>query len=140
MSSNLLKLCPECQSGCFYYPDEKKFICEDCNYEEEVEIIIKDKKTMLEEKQKRIKEKLAIVNMTNEDYKTLVKDRTDFGFDSIYFRYSEAIEELSWFKEMEARKHGQMNFNREQWSKLKKDHFYTALEQFTGAHKEGIWS
>jgi hypothetical protein len=78
--------------------------------------------------------------MTNEDYKTLVKDRTDFGFDSIYFRYSEAIEELSWFKEMEARKHGQMNFNREQWSKLKKDHFYTALEQFTGAHKEGIWS
>lgn len=140
MSSDLLKLCPECQSGCFYYPDEKKFICEDCDYEEEVEIIIKDKKTMLEEKQKRIKEKLALINMTNEDYKTLVKDRTDFGFDSIYFRYSEVIEELSWFKEMEARKHGQMNFNREQWSKLKKDHFYTALEQFTGAHKEGIWS
>lgn len=140
MSSDLLKLCPECQSGCFYYPDEKKFICEDCDYEEEVEIIIKDKKTMLEEKQKRIKEKLALINMTNEDYKTLVKDRIDFGFDSIYFRYSEVIEELSWFKEMEARKHGQMNFNREQWSKLKKDHFYTALEQFTGAHKEGIWS
>lgn len=32
------------------------------------------------------------------------KDRLDFGFDSIYFRYSEAIEELSWYKEIEARR------------------------------------
>lgn len=133
MSSDLLKLCPECQSGCFYYPDEKKFICEDCDYEEEVEIIIKDKKTMLEEKQKRIKEKLALVNMTNEDYKTLVKDRIDFGFDSIYFRYAELCDELAAYQAhyehinpIQARKN--LNF--------KKMHFYNALEQLTQAHKD----
>lgn len=136
MSSDLLKLCPECQSGCFYYPDEKKFICEDCDYEEEVEIIIKDKKTMLEEKQKRIKEKLALVNMTNEDYKTLVKDRIDFGFDSIYFRYSEAIEELSWFKEKEAHQKGNHSFDRKHWCDSKRMHFYQCLEQLLHAHEE----
>ena len=64
------------------------------------------------------------------------KDRLDFGFDSIYFRYSEAIEELSWYKEIEARR-GNRTFNREAWCDSKRMHFYECLEQLVHAHPEG---
>ena len=66
---------------------------------------------------------------------TIAKDRLDFGFDSIYFRYSEAIEELSWFKEQEARRNCDMNFSRKHWSDTKRMHFYSCLEQLLCAHE-----
>ena len=65
----------------------------------------------------------------------LSKDRLDFGFDSIYFRYSEVIEELSWLKELEARRNGDMTFNRKHWSETKRMHFYSCLEQLLCAHE-----
>lgn len=83
----------------------------------------------------KIKEKLDIVSLTKEDFKALCKDRLDFGFDSIYFRYSELVEELSWFKMEEARKKGDYNFDRKHWCDTKRMHFYGCLEQLLHAHE-----
>lgn len=63
------------------------------------------------------------------------KDRLDFGFDSIYFRYAAVIEELSWFKEKEALREGK-NFNRNNWKETRLQHFYGCLEQLLQAHVE----
>jgi hypothetical protein len=83
---------------------------------------------------RKIKDKLDVVTVSHEDFNTLCKDRLDFGFDSIYFRYSEAIEELSWFKEQEAHRKGR-DFNRKSWSESKRQHFYMCLEQLLHAHE-----
>jgi hypothetical protein len=71
----------------------------------------------------------------NEEFYQVCKDRLDFGFDSIYFRYSEVVEELSWYKEKEAFKNGQYNFNRKNWCDTKRMHFYGCLEQLLHAHE-----
>ena len=63
----------------------------------------------------------------------VLKDRLDFGFDSIYFRYAEAIVELSFYKEREALKNGK-RFERERWARTKLEHFWNCLEQLTNAH------
>ena len=84
---------------------------------------------------KKIKEKLDIVTVSRDDFDILCKERLDFGFDSIYFRYSEAIEELSWFKEQEARQNGNHNFDRKDWCNAKRIHFYDCLEQLLHAHE-----
>ena len=84
---------------------------------------------------KSLKDKLDIVTLSREDFNTIYKDRLDFGFDSIYFRYSEVVEELSWFKEAEARREGR-NFNRKNWCETRRQHFYMCLEQLTHAHEQ----
>lgn len=93
------------------------------------------KERVISPEAKRIKEKLDVIRISTKDYNTLLKDRLDFGFDSIYFRYSEVIDELSYYKEREAHKEGAY-FNRKQWADGRKMHFYGALEQLLQAHKE----
>lgn len=68
-----------------------------------------------------------------QDIDKIAKDRLDFGFDSIFFRYSELCDELAMYKAsinhtdpIKERTH--MN-----WRKM---HFYEALEQLTNAHEE----
>lgn len=84
---------------------------------------------------KKIKEKLerkeVIVNRQELD--KVIKDRLDFGFDSIYFRYAEAIDELALYKAyvehtdpLDERRH----------MSHRKAHFYMALEQLLQAHGE----
>lgn len=76
------------------------------------------------------------IDLKNKDeFKRIAKDRLDFGFDSIYFRYSEAIEELSYYKEMEARRSGE-HFDRKHFCNGRKMHFYNCLEQLLRAHEE----
>lgn len=86
------------------------------------------------EQAKRIKK---ILNTTHVDItdalNQMVKDRLDFGFDSIYFRYAEVCDELAVYKAalertnpVEERK----NMN------CRKMHFYEALEQLVHAHEE----
>lgn len=84
---------------------------------------------------KRIKEKLERkeVVVDREELDKVVKDRLDFGFDSIYFRYAEVCDELAAYQSVvdhvpahEARK--RMNG--------RKMHFYQALEQLVQAHPE----
>ena len=53
---------------------------------------------------KEIYNKFNMVMINRDDYHMILTDRLDFGFDSIYFRYSEIVEELSWYKEIEARR------------------------------------
>ena len=69
-----------------------------------------------------------------KDFEKILKDRIDFGFDSIYFRYAEVVEELSYYKEKEARKEAK-DFDRKCWANGKKMHFYACLEQLLRAHE-----
>lgn len=84
---------------------------------------------------RRIKEKLERreVIVDGKELDKIVKDRLDFGFDSIYFRYAEVCDELAAYQSVvdhvpahEARK--RMNG--------RKMHFYQALEQLVQAHPE----
>ena len=84
---------------------------------------------------KKIKEKLDVVSVSREDWNTLCEDRLKFGFDSIYFRYVEIVEELSWFKEQEARKANRI-FDRKSWCTTKKMYFYECLKQLLHIHDE----
>ena len=89
----------------------------------------------MDKKIKDMYDKLNIVTINRDDYNTLYKDRMDFGFDSIYFRYAEAIIELSFFKDMEAKRMGR-DFDRKFWVDGKLMHFYNCLEQWTHAHEK----
>ena len=82
---------------------------------------------------KNLKNKLDVVTLNREDFNTICKDRLDFGFDSIYFRYAEALDELAAYKAIveridpvQARK--QLSY--------RKQHFYMALEQLLHAHDQ----
>ena len=84
---------------------------------------------------KKIKEKLERkeVIVDRKELDKIVKDRLDFGFDSIYFRFAEVCDELAAYQSVvdhvpahEARK--RMNG--------RKMHFYQALEQLVHAHPE----
>lgn len=84
---------------------------------------------------KHIKEVLNTVPIDKDTLNQILKDRLDFGFDSIYFRYSEAIEELSYYKEQEARRINE-RFDRKHFCDSRKMHFYNCLEQLLRAHEE----
>lgn len=84
---------------------------------------------------KQIKDKLNISTVNMDELNRVLKDRLDFGFDSIYFRYAEVVDELSWMKLKEERSTGNMNFDRKTWANNKKMHFYDCLEQLLHAHE-----
>ena len=84
---------------------------------------------------KQIKARMNRVDIDRDELYRISKDRLDFGFDSIYFRYSEAIEELSYLKEQEARRAGE-HFDRKNFCNTRKMHFYQCLEQLLRAHEE----
>ena len=86
-------------------------------------------------KAKLIKDVLNRVQIDKDTLNMLIKDRLDFGFDSIYFRYAEIVDELSWFKLAEAKKEGR-HFDRKTFCDTKKMHFYNCLEQLLHAHEE----
>lgn len=82
---------------------------------------------------KKIKKELDNVIIKEEDFNALVKDRLDFGFDSIYFRYAEALDELAAYQTIvekidpiQARKR----------LTHRKMHFYNTLEQLLHAHNQ----
>lgn len=84
---------------------------------------------------KRIKEKLERkeVVVDREELDRVIKDRLDFGFDSIYFRYAEACDELAAY--MSRADHIDPIEARRRMS-CRKMHFYQALEQLVQAHPE----
>ena len=82
---------------------------------------------------KKMKEKLDIVTVSRDDFDALCKDRLDFGFDSIYFRYAEALDELAAYKAIVERIDPVQA--RKQLSH-RKQHFYMALEQLLHAHDQ----
>ena len=87
---------------------------------------------MNKEAQKMV-ERLNKVYVDRDELNRVCKDRLDFGFDSIYFRYAEALDELAMYQAIvekidpiQARK------------KLihRKMHFYNTLEQLVHAHDQ----
>lgn len=87
---------------------------------------------MNKEAQKMV-EALSRVYVDRDELDRVCKDRLDFGFDSIYFRYAEALDELAAYKAIveridpvQARK--QLNH--------RKMHFYNTLEQLLHAHNQ----
>ena len=82
---------------------------------------------------KNLKEKLDIVRLPKEAFDELAKDRLDFGFDSIYFRYAEALDELAAYKAIVERIDPVQA--RKQLSH-RKQHFYMALEQLVHTHDQ----
>ena len=87
------------------------------------------------DKTKNTAERLNTMVLNTDLYNKIIKDRLDFGFDSIYFRYSEAIEELGYYKEQEARRNGE-HFDKKAFCNGRKRHFYECLEQLLQAHQE----
>ena len=84
---------------------------------------------------KDICDKLNIMTISRDDYRKIVKDRIDFGFDSIYFRYAELCDELALYKAIVS---GTNPIQECKHMNFKKQHFYEALEQLLMAHeKEG---
>lgn len=81
---------------------------------------------------KRIKERMDVVTVSKEDFDAVLKDRLDFGFDSIYFRYAEAIDELAAYKAKA--EHSDPVAERQRLSH-RKMHFYNTLEQLVHAHE-----
>jgi hypothetical protein len=73
--------------------------------------------------------KLAVdVNIKDlEVFNRIAKDRLDFGFDSIYFRYAEVVDELSWLKLKEERGNNNMNFDQDKVYLFEEKKVYNAL-------------
>lgn len=84
---------------------------------------------------RKIKEKLERkeVVVDRKELDKVIKDRLDFGFDSIYFRYAEVCDELAVYK---ARANGSCPITERAHMNSRKMHFYQALEQLVQAHPE----
>ena len=81
-------------------------------------------------KAKRIKEVLDVAYVSKTELNTLLKDRLDFGFDSIYFRYAILADEVARLRAKESK-----DYERERSRvETEKMHFYNCLEQLLQAH------
>lgn len=87
---------------------------------------------MNKEAQKMV-ERLNKVYIDRDELNRVCKDRLDFGFDSVYFRYAEALDELAAYKALVERI--DLIQARKQLSH-RKQHFYMALEQLVHAHDQ----
>lgn len=83
-----------------------------------------------------LEKKLNITMVDKDELRQVCKDRLDFGFDSIYFRYASVIDELSRHKMLEPTCHRNDKDYWEKWANNQKMHFYMVLEQLTHAHEE----
>ena len=88
---------------------------------------------MMKDYTKRIKDKLDIVTIDRADFNVLCKDRLDFGFDSIYFRYAEALDELATYKAIVEKIDPVLVCKQLSHRKM---HFYNVLEQLLHAHDQ----
>lgn len=75
---------------------------------------------------KQLKTASNVVAVEKNELEILLKDRLDFGFDSIYFRYATLCDELADYK-------AYVNHTERKHMKM---HFYNALEQFVHAHDQ----
>lgn len=82
---------------------------------------------------KKMKEKLDVVTVSRDDFDALCKDRLDFGFDSIYFRYAEVCDELATYI---ARVEHTDPIDEKRRMNSRKQHFYMTLEQLVHAHDQ----
>ena len=74
-----------------------------------------------------------MVVVEKKDIQTLLQDKLDFGFDSIYFRYATLCDELADYKAYV--NNTDVLIERKYMNHMKK-HFYDALEQLIHAHDQ----
>lgn len=86
------------------------------------------------DKAREIREKLSKATIDTNIYNKVIKDRLDFGFDSIYFRYAEVCDELAAYR---AKVNHSDPIEERRGMNGRKMHFYEALEQLLMAHSEG---
>ena len=79
-------------------------------------------------------DKMNVMVISKDDYEKIIKDRIDFGFDSIYFRYAELCDEIAMYKAIF--NHTDPIQERKNMDG-KKMHFYKTLEQLIHAHDKG---
>ena len=82
---------------------------------------------------RQLKTASNVVAVEKNELEILLKDRLDFGFDSLYFRYAELCDELAAYK---ARVNGSCPITERAHMNSRKMHFYQALEQLVQAHPE----
>lgn len=85
---------------------------------------------MNKEAQKMV-ERLSQVYVNRNELNQICKDRLDFGFDSIYFRFAEVCDELAVYK---ARVEHTDPIDERKRMNYRKQHFYMTLEQLVHAH------
>lgn len=93
------------------------------------------------EKAQQILDSKNLTVIGKKELEEIVKDRLDFGFDSIYFRYATVVDELAVYKAQERAKREHISFveayeRESKWYGGHKMHFYHALEQFVHAHPQ----
>lgn len=74
-----------------------------------------------------------MVVVEKKDVQTLLQDRLDFGFDSLYFRYAELCDELAAYM---SRLNGTDPVKEMRAMAGRKQHFYKTLEQLVHAHDQ----
>lgn len=79
----------------------------------------------------KVKQILDRICIDRDTLNQVVKDRLDFGFDSIYFRFAEVCDELAAYK---ALFNGTNAVEERRRMDGRKMHFYQALEQLVHAH------
>ena len=82
-----------------------------------------------------LREENPNVTIPKEEHQKLVTDRLAFGFDSIYFRYAAAVDELARLKPRDPTEPNTDPLWWRRWASNEKMHFYMVLEQLTGAHE-----
>ena len=82
---------------------------------------------------KIIKNILNVSTIPNDTLNQLIKDRLDFGFDSLYFRYAELCDELAAYI---SRLNGTDPVKEMRAMAGRKQHFYKTLEQLVHAHDQ----
>lgn len=81
----------------------------------------------------KLVEKLNKVYVDRDELNRVCKDRLDFGFDSIYFRFAEVCDELAVYK---ARVEHTDPIEEKRRMSSRKQHFYMTLEQLVRAHEQ----
>lgn len=81
----------------------------------------------------KLVEKLNKVYVDRDELNRVCKDRLDFGFDSIYFRFAEVCDELAMYK---ARVERTDPIDEKRRMNSRKQHFYMTLEQLVRAHEQ----
>lgn len=81
----------------------------------------------------KLVEKLNKVYVDRDELNRVCKDRLDFGFDSIYFRFAEVCDELAVYK---ARVEHTDPIEEKRRMNSRKQHFYMTLEQLVHAHDQ----
>lgn len=87
-------------------------------------------------KSENLKEKLDVTLIQNDELNKILYERLNFAFDSLYFRYAAAIDELATYKVNDYKRNGRDPESAKRWADNQKMHFYDVLEQILEAHSE----